>query len=161
MTGIVSLSLDRIDLRLLGELQRDANLSLDALSERVNLSRNALWRRIQRLEEAGIIRARVALLDPAKLGLALTVLIVIRAGRHSADWAENFRRVIAETPEITGAYRTAGEIDYILRARVPDVAAYDRLYQRLIARVDMTDVSASFVMEELKETHETPLAHLG
>jgi DNA-binding Lrp family transcriptional regulator len=83
------------------------------------------------------------------------------SGRHSAEWATAFRAALADIPEIIGAYRTAGDIDYILRARVPDVAAYDRLYQRLISRVDMVDVSASFVMEEIKDTHELPLGYLG
>jgi Lrp/AsnC family transcriptional regulator len=152
--------IDSIDKRILAELQRDATLSLDALSDRVALSRNACWRRVQRLEEAGVIAARVALLDPAALNVGLSVFIVVRTGRHSADWAESFRAAVASLPEIIGAYRTAGDIDYILRARVPDVAAYDRLYQRLIARIDMTDVSASFVMEEIKDTHELPLGYL-
>jgi Lrp/AsnC family transcriptional regulator len=152
--------IDALDKRILAELQQDANLSLDALSARVNLSRNACWRRIQRLEEAGVIVGRVALLDPKALNVGLSVFIVIRTGRHSADWAESFRAAVASLPEITGAYRTAGDIDYILKARVPDVAAYDRLYQRLIARINMTDVSASFVMEEIKDTHALPLGYL-
>lgn len=156
----MSHQIDAADKRILGELQRDATLSLDALSELVALSRNACWRRIQVMEGAGILKGRVALLDPASLNLALSVFIVVRTGRHSAEWAANFRAALAEFPEITGAYRTAGDIDYILRARVPDVAAYDRLYQKLIARVDMVDVSASFVMEELKDTHELPLGYM-
>ncbi len=151
--------LDPIDKRILAELQRDATLSLDELGARAGLSRNACWRRVQKLEEDGVIKGRVALLDAGPLNVALTVFIVIRTGRHSADWAERFRAAIAGMPEITGAYRTAGDIDYILRARVPDVAAYDRLYQKLISRIDMVDVSASFVMEEIKDTHELPLGY--
>lgn len=153
--------LDEIDKRLLSELQRDATRSLDDLSERVHLSRNACWRRIQRLEESGVIKGKVALLDPTSLNVGLNVFIVVRAGRHNAEWADAFRAAVAAMPEITGAYRTAGDIDYILRARVPDVAAYDRLYQRLIARIDMVDVSASFVMEEIKDTHALPLDYLA
>lgn len=155
-----NLALDGFDLAILRELQRDSSLSVEELAGRVNLSRNACWRRVKLLEEAGVIRARVALLDPAKVNAALAVLIRIRAGRHSADWAQRFREAIAAMPEIVGAYRTSGEIDYILRARVPDVAAYDRLYQRLIARIDMIDVAASFVMEEIKETTEIPLGYV-
>lgn len=157
----MSHKIDQTDKRILAELQRDSTLSLDALSEKVALSRNACWRRIQQMETAGIIKARITLLEPAALNLALNVFIVVRTGRHNAEWAEAFRSALRDIPEITGAYRTAGDIDYILRARVPDVAAYDRLYQRLIARVDMTDVSASFVMEELKDTHELPLSYVG
>ncbi len=151
--------IDAIDSRILEVLQQDASLSLDALSERVNLSRNACWRRVQRLEQEGVIRGRVALLDPTALNVGLSVFIVVRAGRHNSDWAASFRRAVSSMPEIVGAYRTAGDIDYILRARVPDVAAYDRLYQRLIGAVDMVDVSASFVMEELKDTHVLPLGY--
>ncbi len=157
----MSHKIDQIDKRILGELQRDSTVSLDVLSDRIALSRNACWRRIQQLEAAGVITSRVALLAPAALNLALSVFIVVRTGRHSAEWARDFRAALADIPEITGAYRTAGDIDYILRARVPDVAAYDRLYQRLISRVDMVDVSASFVMEEIKDTHELPLGYMG
>ncbi len=156
----MSHKLDQSDQRILAELQRDATISLDALSEKVMLSRNACWRRIQQLEAAGVIKARVAMLDPSKLNLALSVFIVVRAGKHNPEWASAFRSAMADIPEIVGAYRTAGDIDYIIRARVPDVAAYDRLYQRLIARVDMVDVSASFVMEDIKDTHELPLTDL-
>lgn len=150
-------ALDSHDVALLRELQRDASLSLDALAERVNLSRNACWRRMRILEEQGVIRGRVALLDPARLNASLMVFIRIRTSRHAAEWADQFRQAVTALPEIIGAYRTSGDVDYLLQARVPDVAAYDRLYQKLIQRIDMNDVSASFVMEELKETSEIPL----
>jgi Lrp/AsnC family transcriptional regulator len=148
---------DTIDKRLLTELQRDAGQSLDALADRIGVSRNTCWRRLQRLEEEGVLLARVAILDPAKLNLALPVFIVVRTARHAADATEALRKAVLEIPEIVGAYRTAGEIDYILLARVPDVAAYDRLYKKLIARLEMSDVSASFVMEEIKAVTELPL----
>jgi Lrp/AsnC family transcriptional regulator len=151
--------LDGIDKRLLSELQRDATLSLDELGERAGLSRNSCWRRVTRLEEAGIIKARVALLDPQAVNAKLMVFIAVRTSRHNAEWAERFRQAIANIPEIVGAYRTAGEIDYILQARIPDVAAYDALYQKLIARIDMLDVSATFVMETIKHTSEIPLVY--
>jgi Lrp/AsnC family transcriptional regulator len=152
-------NLDATDKRLLAELQRDATLSLDALSERASLARNSCWRRVARLGDAGVIKARVALLDPEAVNVKLMVFVAVRASRHSADWAERFRAAIKDMPEIVGAYRTAGEIDYILQARVPDVGAYDALYQRLIARIDMLDVSATFVMETMKETTEIPLGY--
>jgi Lrp/AsnC family transcriptional regulator len=151
--------LDDFDRAILRELQRDSSRSVEELAALVHLSRNACWRRVKLLEEAGVIRARVALVDAGKLNAGLTVLIRIRTSQHSAAWAQRFREAIAALPEIVGAYRTSGEIDYMLRARVPDVAAYDRLYQRLIARVDMVDVAASFVMEEIKETTEVPLGY--
>lgn len=149
--------LDLIDKRLLTELQRDASQSLDSLADQVGISRNTCWRRVTRLEEDGIISRKVALVDPTKINLALTVFIVVRTSRHAVDATEALRKAVLEIPEIIGAYRTAGEIDYILQARVPDVAAYDRLYKKLIARLEMSDVSASFVMEEIKAVTELPL----
>lgn len=151
------MKLDVIDKRLLTELQRDASRSIEALADTVGLSRNTCWRRVARLEEEGVIARRVALVDPAKVNLALPVLIVVKTSRHNAEATEALRRAVLEIPEIVGAYRTAGEIDYVLQARVPDVAAYDRLYKKLIARLDMADVSASFVMEEIKAVTELPL----
>jgi Lrp/AsnC family transcriptional regulator len=152
--------IDSTDKRILAELQRDASQSLDELAAVVALSRNACWRRVQKLEEAGVIRARVALLDPAALNLGLTVLIQVRTSQHSAAWASQFRKAVLETPEVLAAYRTAGDTDYILHARIPNVAAYDRLYQKLIAKIDMVDVSASFVMEEIKHSTELPLTFI-
>ncbi|MFZ0099660.1 MAG: Lrp/AsnC family transcriptional regulator [Gemmobacter sp.] len=149
--------LDHLDRRILAILQRDAGLSLEELGDRVGLSRNAVWRRVKALEETGIIRARVALLDPEKLGLGLTVFMMIKAERHTPDWLDNFTRATADMPEILGAYRMTGDLDYLIRARVADVKAYDRLYKDLIARVDLHDVSASFVMEETKETTALPV----
>jgi Lrp/AsnC family transcriptional regulator len=151
------LKLDAIDKRLLIELQRDSNRSIEALAETVGLSRNTCWRRVARLEEEGVVARRVAIVDPVRINLALPVFIVVKTSRHNADATEQLRRAVLEIPEIVGAYRTAGEIDYILQARVPDVAAYDRLYKKLIGRLDMSDVSASFVMEEIKAVTELPL----
>jgi len=152
-----SLSLDATDKSLLRHVQQDASLSIEQLAERVNLSRNACWRRLRRLEDEGVIRARVALADPVKLNLELTVFIAVRTSRHDADWATRFHQAVQDIPELLGVYRTAGEIDYILHARVPNVAAYDRLYKKLTARIEMQDVSASFVMEEIKEVTALPL----
>jgi len=149
--------LDTLDHKILAELQRDCDVSLDALGDKIGLSRNACWRRIKALEAAGIIRRRVALLDAAKLGLGLTVFIQIRTNSHDPSWLGKFARATATMPEIQGAYRMTGDLDYLIRARVADVADYDRLYQQLIARVPLSDVSASFVMEEIKDTTELPI----
>lgn len=149
--------LDAQDKLILREVQRDASLSIEQLAERVNLSRNACWRRLKRLEDEGVVRARVALADPVKLNLELTVFIAVRTSRHDAEWAARFHAAVQDIPELLGVYRTAGEIDYILHARVPNVAAYDRLYKKLTARIEMQDVSASFVMEEIKEVTALPL----
>lgn len=154
---MMSNDLDEIDRRLLDELQRDATLSVDELSERVSLSRNACWRRVKLLEERGVITGRVALVDPEKLGLGLSVFVLIRTSRHDPDWLQRFREAVTAFPEITGIYRMSGDLDYVLRARVTDVKAYDRLYQRLIAKVPLSDVSASFVMEEIRETTVLPV----
>jgi len=153
----MAMEIDKIDRKLLAELQRDGTLSVDQLSERVALSRNACWRRVKRMEEEGVITGRVALVDADKLGLGLSVFILVRTSNHDPDWLQKFRAAVTGFPEITGVYRMSGDLDYVLRARVADVKAYDRLYQRLIAKVALSDVSASFVMEEIKETTVVPM----
>lgn len=151
------MKIDEIDKKLLAQLQQDSALSLEEIGERVNLSRNACWRRIKALEDTGVIKGRVALLDPAKLGLVLTVFMLIRTQDHSADWLETFRAATRALPQIQGVYRMTGDLDYLIRAQVADMADYDLLYQSLIRRVPLSDVSASFVMEEIKDTHAIPL----
>ena len=149
--------MDEIDRRLLDLLQHDASLSLDALSERAALSRNACWRRIRRLEDQGVIKARVTLLDAARINVGLTAFIALRTTEHSAEWLKQFSRAVRDIPEIVGVYRMTGDIDYLLQAVIPDVAAYDALYKRLIGRITLADVSSSFVMEEIKATTVLPL----
>ncbi|WP_420863174.1 Lrp/AsnC family transcriptional regulator [Algirhabdus cladophorae] len=148
---------DALDAKILRNLQQDAQQTVDHLGQKIGLSRNAVWRRVKRLEDSGIIRARVAVLDAEALGLGLSVFISIKTAQHDAKWAAAFLKTVRALPEIQGAYRTSGEQDYLLQARVRDVKAYDHLYQRLIAQVDLQDVSASFVMEELKETTVLPV----
>ena len=148
--------IDEIDRRIVVALQRDASLSIDQLSEEVHLSRNACWRRVKLMEEEGIITGRVALVDAERLGYGLSVFILVRTTHHEPGWLDRFRSAVQSIPEIQGVYRMSGDLDYVLRARVPDVKAYDRLYQRLIAKVPLSDVSASFVMEEIKETMMLP-----
>lgn len=148
---------DQFDRRILSLLQKNADTALEELSEQVGLSRNAVWRRVKALEAAGVIRARVALLDAEKLGVGLTVFMMIRTDRHVPDWLARFARATRDIPEIQGVYRMTGDLDYLIRARVADVKAYDQLYQTLVGRVELADVSASFVMEEIKETTELPV----
>ena len=150
-------NLDETDRRILAVLQKDATLSMDALAERVHLSRNACWRRIRQMEEAGVLKGRVSLVDPQAVGLGLSVFVMIRTQRHDPDWLAQFQKVVREMPEIVGAHRMSGDLDYVLRVRVADVAGYDRFYQRLIAKVPLADISASFVMEDLKDTTELPV----
>lgn len=154
------MDVDPTDRRILTALQRDCEIPLEELGRVVGLSRNACWRRVKRMEEAGIIRGRVALCDAEALGLGLTVFIAVRTDRHDAEWLDEFMKAVKGLPEILGAYRTSGDLDYLLHARVADVRAYDRLYQKLIRRVAVSDISASFVMEELKETTALPVLEL-
>ena len=150
-------SLDDIDRRILSRLQRDASLTTDALAEAVHLSRNACWRRVRQMEDRGLIKRRVAVVDAGAVGLGLSVFVMLRANEHSPDWLASLKRAVAEMPEIVGAFRMSGDLDYLLRVRVADVEGYDTFYKRLIAKVAIADVSASFVMEELKDTTALPL----
>ncbi|MDD9922016.1 MAG: Lrp/AsnC family transcriptional regulator [Boseongicola sp.] len=149
--------IDSIDRRLLSVLQRDASLSVDELGDKIGLSRNATWRRMRALEEKGIVKGKVCLLDPDKLDLKLSVFIQIRTNHHDASWLDKFAKATRSMPEILGAYRMSGDLDYLVQARVADMADYDALYQRLIRMVEMSDVSASFVMEEIKSTTALPV----
>ena len=145
------------DRKLLDLLQRDASLSLDELSARAALSRNACWRRVKRLEDEGVIKARVTLLDASRINVGLTAFIALRTTEHSAKWLDQFSKAVRGIPEIIGVYRMTGDIDYLLQVVIPDVAAYDRLYKRLIGKITLADVSSSFVMEEIKSTTVLPL----
>ena len=151
------MKLDPIDRKILHHLQIDSDVSLDTLSDQVGLSRNATWRRIKQLEKDDVIKGRVALLNPEPLGLALTVFILVRTDKHSKAWSEAFARATRSLPEIMGVYRMTGDLDYLVKAQVADMAAYDRLYQKLTAEVDLSDVSASFVMERIKDTTALPV----
>ena len=153
--------IDPKDRSILRELQRDCAQSIEELAGKVNLSRNACWRRVKTLEEEGVIRARVALLDPEKLNLGLTAFIAVKTAQHEPLWLEKFAAAVKDIPEITAVYRTTGDTDYLLQAVVPDIAGYDRLYKRLIAKIPLTDVSSSFVMEKIKETTALPLEYAG
>lgn len=150
-------TIDDTDRRILNILQKDAALSVDGVSEAVHLSRNACWRRIKRLEQTGVIRNRVALLDPAQVGCPLMAMVLIRTSDHHANWIAEFQETLRSFPEVVGAYRMTGDLDYVLRVRVADVPAYDAFYKRLTSRISVSDISASFVMEEIKETTAVPL----
>lgn len=149
--------MDQHDRKLLSLLQRDARLSVSELAEAVSLSRTACWRRLRQLEKDGVIRERVALLDPGKLGLSLTTYILIRTNQHTEEWSRRFTELLADIPEVLEAHRMSGDVDYLLKAVVTDMAGYDRLYKKLIA-AELFDVSSGFVMETLKSTTELPLA---
>ncbi len=153
----MSTKLDEADLRILRCLQSDASVSMDELAAKTNLSRNACWRRVKLLEERQVIRGRVALIDPDAVDLGLSVFVIIRTSAHEKDWLGKFEEAVRTLPEIQGAHRMTGDIDYVLRLRVPNVKGYDRFYKRLIAKVPISDISASFVMDDIKETTALPI----
>ena len=151
------LALDSKDWAILRLIQRDATLSLQAISQAVGLSANPCWRRIKRMEENGVIARRVALLNPHRVGASTCVFVTIHTRRHDAQWLDAFHAAIEGIDEIMECHRMAGDIDYLLKLRVEDIAGYARFYQRLIRRVpDLADVTASFSMEELKSTTALP-----
>ena len=148
--------MDRTDRTILSHMQHDATLSVADLAELADVSKSACWRRIQKLEANGTIRSRVTLLNPPSLDLSLTVFIAVKTNQHNQRWAENFKAVTESIPGILEVYRMGGDVDYMIKAMVRDMPDYDALYQELI-KADLFDVSASFVMEELKQTTVLPL----
>ncbi len=149
--------MDAIDRKILTHLQADSTLQLSELAARVNLSKTPCWRRIQKLEESGVIRGRVALLDSQKVGPLLTVFVQLKTTKHEAGWLEGFADTVSAMPEVMEFYRLAGEWDYFLRVMVRDIAAYDAFYKRLIQTAGLVDVTSSFAMEEIKYSTALPL----
>ncbi len=158
---IKSMKLDSIDLRILDILQQNAELQTAEIAQQVGLSTTPCWRRIQRLKEAGVITRQVALLDAQKVNVGVTVFVSVRTNTHSQEWFETFKATVQAIPEVVEFYRMSGDVDYLLRVVVPDIAAYDRVYKRLIAGTELRDVSSSFAMEELKLTTALPLGYVG
>jgi Lrp/AsnC family transcriptional regulator len=152
--------MDDADRKILALLQEDLSLPVAEIAGRVGLSPTPCWRRIQRLEDSGVIRKRVALLDGDKLNVGVTVFVAVRTNEHSAEWLDQFARAVSEFPEVVEFYRMSGDIDYLIRLVVPDIAAYDAFYRRLIAKVRLSDVSSSFAMEEIKYTTALPLGYM-
>ncbi len=141
---------DENDRAILKALQLDASVSLEALADTLHLSTNACWRRVKKLEASGVIERRVALVSPEAVGLNVTVFVSIKTDDHSAAWLKKFSKATADIAEVVEFYRMAGDIDYLLKILVRDVADYDRVYKKLIAAATLSDVSASFAMERLK-----------
>lgn len=153
-----AVSLDRIDRRILHELMRDATLPVSQLAERVGLSQTPCWKRVQKLEAAGIITGRVAIVDPSATGLGLTVFVEIEAADHTPDWRSAFAAVIEDYPEIVEVHRMAGEVDYLLKVVVSGMASYDALYLDLTERVPCRNVTSKFSMETMKATTSLPIS---
>ena len=153
--------MDKFDKAILDALQDDATLPVAELAARVGLTATPCWRRVQRMEASGLIRKRVVLLDAGKLNVGVTVFVSVRTQHHTVEWLKSFHRLVASIAEVTEFYRMAGQTDYLLKVVVPDIAAYDRVYKRLIHGADLGDVSSSFAMEEIKCTTRLPLDYAG
>jgi Lrp/AsnC family transcriptional regulator len=149
--------MDKLDRRILDLLQKNGTLTAQEIAERVGLSKVPCWRRIKRMEELGIIKQTVALLDAKSLNVGTTVFVMMKTANHSAVWFEKFQKAVRDVPEITEIYRMSGEVDYLMRIVVPDIEAYDVVYKKLIATIDLLDVSASFALETIKSTTALPL----
>lgn len=149
--------LDLIDRKIVAELMRDATMPVAQIADRVGLSQTPCWKRIQKLEAAGILTGRVALADPARLGFGLTVFVGIEAADHTAQWRDAFAAVVAATPEVMEVYRMAGETDYLLRISVQDMTAFDALYKRLTDAIAIKNFTSHFAMERMKFTTAYPV----
>ena len=149
--------LDRMDRKILDILQRDCTLPVAEIGKQVGLSTTPCWRRIQKLEEAGVIQRRVALLDPKKVNVGVTVFVSITTSHHTQEWLERFHGAVADLPEVVEFYRMSGQVDYLLRVVVTDIERYDNFYKKLIAKIELSDVSSAFAMEQMKYTSALPL----
>lgn len=150
--------MDATDKKILNLLQMDASLTVKQIAEQIALSVTPCWKRIQKLEDTGIIRARVALLDPQKVNASVTVFVAIKTDQHNREWIERFNRAVDDLPEIMELYRMSGEIDYLLRVAVGNIEAYDQFYKKLIDRIELSNVTSSFAMEQIKYTTALPLS---
>src|SRR6476620_325931 len=152
--------MDRLDRMILTILQEDATMPVAEIGRKVGLSTTPCWRRIQKMEEDGVIQRRVAVLDPAKVNVGVTVFVSVKTNEHNEAWMRKFAGVIDEFPEVVEFYRMSGDVDYLMRVVVPDIAAYDAFYKRMIAKIEIRDVSSSFAMEQIKYTTEIPLDYM-
>jgi Lrp/AsnC family transcriptional regulator len=155
-----NITFDSIDQRILDILQRDSEVPITAISEEVGLSATPCWRRVKRMEEAGLIKGRVALVDQKRANVPMIIFIGVTASRHEISWLNQFRALIEDIPEITEAYRLTGTVDYILKVVVPDVATYDRVYKQMIERLEFNQINSMISMEELKFTTAIPTRYL-
>ncbi len=151
--------MDSFDRHILALLQEDGSRSLAEISEKIGLSQTPCWRRIQQLEQSGVIRKRVALLDSDKLNVGLTVFVSLKTNQHTPEWAESVQAFANSSSEIVEFYRLSGETDYLMKVLVPDMKAYDNFYQKLIRQAGFSDVSSSFAMEKMKYSTEVPLTY--
>lgn len=149
--------LDEMDIKILRILQADCTKPVADIGKEVGLSTTPCWRRVQKLEEAGVIKRRVAILDSQLVNAGVTIFVSIKTDQHSHAWLEKFHAAVADFPEVVEFYRMSGDVDYLLRVAVPDIAAYDAFYKKLIARIEIAKVSSAFAMEQIKYTTALPL----
>jgi len=149
--------LDRMDRKILDILQKDCTLPVAEIGKRVGLSTTPCWRRIQKLEELGVIQSRVALLDAKKVNVGVTVFVSITTSHHTEEWLDRFHTALNDFPEVVEFYRMSGQVDYLLRVVVPDIERYDAFYKKLISKIELSDVSSAFAMEQIKFTTALPL----
>lgn len=152
--------MDRTDRKILMLLQQDATLPVADIAKRVGLSTTPCWRRIQKMEEDKIIERKVAVLNPKKVNVGVTVFVSVKTDKHNSEWLKRFSELIVKMPEVVGFYRMSGQIDYLLKVVVPDIEAYDEVYKRLVSGIDIEDVSSAFAMERIKDTTELPLHYM-
>jgi Lrp/AsnC family transcriptional regulator len=152
--------MDKKDIEIISLLQQNADLPLADLAQAVNLSSTPCWRRVQKLREDGVIKRQVAICDPAKLNLGLTAFVAVKTSQHNEAWMQRFIAATRDIPEIVETYRMSGDIDYLLKVCVPDIAGYDKVYKKLVKSIELQDVSSSFAMEVLKSTTALPLDYV-
>jgi Lrp/AsnC family transcriptional regulator len=152
--------MDRVDKMILGLIQEDATLPVADIAKRVGLSTTPCWRRIQKMEEDHVIERRVAVLNPEKINVGVTVFVSITTDKHNHEWLKRFAEVISKFPEVVGFYRMSGQVDYLLKVVVPDISAYDAFYKKLVSEIDIEDVSSAFAMERIKDTTQLPLNYI-
>ncbi|APZ54866.1 Lrp/AsnC family transcriptional regulator [Salipiger abyssi] len=153
----MTIKLDKIDHRILAELQRDSSQSQRALSERVGLSQNACWRRLKALDAAGVIRNHTVVLDRNQLGAGLVVFVMIKTRHHSADWLKRFRKHVSSIPDVIDFFRIGGEYDYLLKIITRDMMSYDEVYKTLIEEIELETVTSYFAMEAIEEQRPIPM----
>jgi Lrp/AsnC family transcriptional regulator len=149
--------MDSVDRKILNLLQADASLTVKQIAEQIALSVTPCWKRIQKLEKQGFIRARVALLDPQKVNADVTVFVAITTNQHTTEWIDRFSRAVSDMPEVMEIYRMSGEVDYLLKVVVSSIAAYDSFYKKLVDRIELSSVTSSFAMEQIKYTTALPI----
>ncbi len=153
--------MDRTDKAILALLQEDATTPVADIARKVGLSTTPCWRRIQKMEEDKVIERRVAILNPEKVNVGVTVFVSVITDKHNADWLKRFSEVITRFPEVVSFYRMSGQVDYLLKVVVPDIAAYDAFYKKLVGEIEIEDVSSAFAMERIKETTRLPLSYVS